>query len=100
MLSYCLRSKAATAKLKTQDLLGKKKEDMLKTKQNKTKQNKTKQNKALDDLKVELFQLQFTKLAGGDRSHVKNPLPMSSLSLTRLKKKTSGNSTRARNTSP
>ncbi|XP_054376586.2 large ribosomal subunit protein uL29 isoform X3 [Pongo abelii] len=92
---------AAMAKIKARDLRGKKKEELL---------------KQLDDLKVELSQLRVAKVTGGAASKLSkmwvactlewqlessgNPLPVFSQLLTRLRKKTSGNSTRARSTSP
>ena len=74
---------AEMAKIKARDLHSKKKEELL---------------KQLGDLKVELSQLPVAKVTGSAASKLSNP--KSSLLLTRLKKKTSGNSTRARSTSP
>lgn len=77
-------SNAAMAKIKARDLCGKKEEEEL--------------LKQLDDLKV--FQQRKAKVTGGVTSKLSaNPSPVSSLALASLKRKTSGNSARARNTS-
>uniref|UniRef100_A0ABK0LC19 Large ribosomal subunit protein uL29 n=1 Tax=Rattus norvegicus TaxID=10116 RepID=A0ABK0LC19_RAT len=82
------QNSAAMATIKAQDLRGKKEEELL---------------KQLDDLKVELPQLRVAKVTRPSSPRYEsyaNPSPVSSLSLIRFKRKTSGNSTRERSTSP